>query len=89
MKNLLIIGGVVIFLFILVNSGGSSENNSYKSAAASLEREVSNLESEISDLERCKKEYQYAIDSAKSNLESGYYQDAYDDLDGLEPFCQF
>ncbi len=89
MKNFLIIGGIAFFLFILVNSNSASGDNSYKSVISSLEGQVSDLEYEISDLERCKKEYRYAIDSAKSNLESGYYQDAYGDLDGIEPFCQF
>ncbi|MCB9813205.1 MAG: hypothetical protein H6772_02230 [Pseudomonadales bacterium] len=89
MKNSLIIGGAIIFIFILINLGSGSRNNSYKSEVSSLKRQVSDLEYEISDLERCKKEFQYAIDSAKSNLESGYYQDAYYDLDGIETFCQY
>lgn len=90
MKNFLIIGAVIVFFLLLANSNASSSKTSYyEDEIHDLEQQVSDLEDEISDLERCNEEYQYALEAAKSNMEYGYYQDAYYDLDGIEPFCLY
>jgi tetrahydromethanopterin S-methyltransferase subunit B len=76
----LILIGILIFIVFLGIASRSNDNGEY-------DDEMRQLEERISDLERCQDEYQYAIDEAKYNLESGDFEDAYYALDGVEPFC--
>lgn len=52
-----------------------------------LEDQISDLESTVSDQERCIDEYSYAVDSAISEMESGYIEDAYYSIYGINRSC--
>lgn len=76
---------IVLLLSFLIFSGINSSKNdsitSYRDEVYKLENDVSELEDKIDSYESCLNVYSDAISEAQSNLENGYYRDAYSNLD--------
>ena len=78
---------LIVILLTLMLSGCTSTYYVDGEDYYELEDETSELKDEVDELQRCQEEFQYAVEEAKNNLENGYYEDAYYDLDGIQESC--